>query len=391
METAFKNALAGAGVHCDVFFYGNQYSRRHFSKDENAAIEKVNLDFINLVTRKHAELPYQLIFFCACDDYILPITLKELKKLSIPLVNYQPDMALLWFRVLRTGKLFDLVACAQTNHLGALRSRGINAQFVPFGAHPALSVSNVALPFYSGIRYLGSPFPDRARILGRLLAKGLPLDIHGHHWFWFPRKKTTPNTIKTMQNGFAFPTPQPRDLYNLYHYLLPRLREEPMLFAKLVKKYFKRHVKKTPFDTEGFYGHIPPEYIHGEYADTDFGDLVRSAAVNIGFSHLHPFDEIANPGYQMRLRDMEIPMAGGFYLAEYSPDMLHCFEPAKHIEIWHTEEELADKAAHYLAHAGKASKIASDGMLHAQTNHTWAHRFNQIFGLLGLKHTLPIV
>jgi hypothetical protein len=319
---------------------------------------------------------------CISDDNITEAALLDLRKLKIPIINYHPDMGFLWFRVLRTGHLFDLVACAQQTQIGFLKKHGINAHFVPFGANPC----NTNAPTqFEGLRYLGSPFPDRAAILGQLHKTGIPLEIWGHNWSWFPRRQNVTPTIAVKQSGFRFPLPNAKQQIDWRYYLWPRLLVEPDYLLGLAWHQIKSKLTHKSLDVEAFYGHLPSNLIRGQYAIADFEKLIQSARINLGFSHMFKFKKGTKPKYQMRLRDIEIPMAGGFYLAEHSDDLLTCFTPGLHIDTWQSKEELIEKSKYYLANPAKAAQIALQGQAHATEHHTWAHRYQQMFNLLGLS------
>ena len=88
---------------------------------------------------------------------------------------------------------------------------------------------------------------------------------------------------------------------------------------------------------------------------------------------------------QLRLRDDVIPMAGGFYIAEYCSDIAGCFEDGKHLMLWHNEHDLYQKVKYYINNPDNSLAIALAGKPHAESHHTWANGFPTLFEILYIK------
>src|SRR5207245_2108120 len=98
------------------------------------------------------------------------------------------------------------------------------------------------------------------------------------------------------------------------------------------------------------------------------------ARINLGFATVG--DNASAPRLtQVRLRDFEVPMSGGFYLAEHSDELADFFQPGVEIETWKTRDELLEKCRYYLAHDDARRAIADAGRERALREHTWEHRF----------------
>lgn len=382
MEESFIAGARAAGYTCMVNKASFPWSHTSF---DAAARHQVRADMQAYEAAVAALSPAQrpdLLFFCTSDDNLYEPSLRRLSSLGIPMVQYHPDMGFLWFRILRYAHYFDIIACAQQQHMSFLQKVGLPVYWLPFGATPYSATSSTVLPF-EGVRYLGSPFADRAAILGGLYRAGIPIEVWGHNWDWFPRKLQEPK-IQPLKAGFSLPFLSDKQWIDVTSYLWPRLRfESGYLIKKTLAGIKKRYIERGVFDVEAFYGHLPPACIKGKYNIQDFSALVSSAAINIGFSHMYSADYIANRRYtQMRLRDMEIPMLGGFYIAEYSKDLADCFEEDKHLVFWRTPQELKEKIDYYMKQPALRSRISDACKQHAILHHTWGHRFAQLFTLI---------
>lgn len=89
----------------------------------------------------------------------------------------------------------------------------------------------------------------------------------------------------------------------------------------------------------------------------------------------------------LNMRVFEATAAGSMLLTDALPlesGLLECFEPGKHLALYHDEEELIRLADYYLKHPEERHRIAKAGREHTLANHTYLHRavqlINQVFG-----------
>jgi spore maturation protein CgeB len=102
-------------------------------------------------------------------------------------------------------------------------------------------------------------------------------------------------------------------------------------------------------------------------------------------SRLHPPALRWWPGgdlQQIKGRNFEIPACGGFQLSGHAPYLDDYFEPDREIVLYEDVDDLIDRARFYLANDAARSKIAAAGHARATGEHTYAHRFRQIFDIL---------
>ncbi|HYY87805.1 MAG TPA: glycosyltransferase, partial [Chloroflexota bacterium] len=89
----------------------------------------------------------------------------------------------------------------------------------------------------------------------------------------------------------------------------------------------------------------------------------------------------------LRLREFEAPMSGACYLTEDQPELAEYFEPGKEVLTYVDREDLLAKVRYCLAHSEHAERIRRAGLNRARRDHTWQHRFKQLFAALGLEST----
>jgi spore maturation protein CgeB len=121
--------------------------------------------------------------------------------------------------------------------------------------------------------------------------------------------------------------------------------------------------------------------------DAQMVEVFSRSKINLGFSTVGETARTGRPIFQVRLRDFEVPMAGGFYLTQYQPELEEFFEFGREIECFRTKEELVDKARYYLAPEGAAEReaIRRRGFERARRDHTWHQRLTDAFRQAGLS------
>jgi spore maturation protein CgeB len=129
---------------------------------------------------------------------------------------------------------------------------------------------------------------------------------------------------------------------------------------------------------------LPVHAVGGILDDESLVALFSRARVNLGFAAVGEASAGKDRITQVRLRDFEVPMSGGFYLTEHSEELAQFFIPGMEIETWHTREELRDKCRHYLQNDSARRRIAAAGRARALAEHTWEHRFAAAFREMGL-------
>lgn len=359
---------------CDVheFLYGTHMGR-DWSVQGLAANRGVNEHLLGMARRLKAEGKLDLIFAVVYDDVLEVETVRRLRALGVPMVNYHVDLVGQWYRVLQTGPFFDRLACAQTDHWPALKRRGIKPFYMPMAANPIGAATHPA--HFDGVLYLGSPWPYRRQALAALHAEGIPLRVYGHGWDQdqAPPRGTTDDPSRAQ--------PLRKNIHDMAHYLLPRLREEGLASVLESLRMRVRRDGQAPARA------LPPDVVMGKYPQDLFAALVRGAAINLGFTHFKGPAGTPREQRQVRLRDIEIPMAGGFYLGQDCAQLREILEEGKHVGTWNDQGELIEKCRYYLGHPEERRRMAATAQDHCLKNHTWTQRFGSL--LAELEMPLP--
>jgi spore maturation protein CgeB len=87
---------------------------------------------------------------------------------------------------------------------------------------------------------------------------------------------------------------------------------------------------------------------------------------------------------QIKGRNFEVPGCGGFLLAERVPHLERYFELDAEIGVYDGEDDLVERVRHWLANPEERAAVAEAGYRRVLAEHTYDHRFAEIFGAAGL-------
>jgi len=119
---------------------------------------------------------------------------------------------------------------------------------------------------------------------------------------------------------------------------------------------------------------------NGPLPTKDMICMYSKSKINLGFGGVAGHQDT----FCLKGRDFEIPMSGGLYLTEYSPELERVFKIEKEILTYKTFDELVKKIQYLLDHPDEAEAIRKAGHRRAISEHTWEMRFEKIFTLMGL-------
>ncbi len=89
---------------------------------------------------------------------------------------------------------------------------------------------------------------------------------------------------------------------------------------------------------------------------------------------------------QIKARNFEIPGCGSFLLTGQAENLRNYYEVGKEIVCFKDMNDLIEKARYYLYHEDERAAIAQAGCQRTLREHTYVHRFTEIFQRLGLPY-----
>jgi spore maturation protein CgeB len=88
---------------------------------------------------------------------------------------------------------------------------------------------------------------------------------------------------------------------------------------------------------------------------------------------------------QIKGRTFEVPGSGGFLLTDRVKHIERYFDIGREIAVFSTPDELVEQARHWLAHPIERAAIAEAGYRRVRAEHTYDHRFAEIFAAIGMQ------
>lgn len=354
----------GHDVHRHIYgdavgeFYGR--ARRGVREEKNAKL-------VEVARKLQRSGGLDLIFCYVYDDFLLPMSAAELAGIGVPIVNLNVDMTNQWYRQIRTAKYFTYLLCAQRAHMKSLAAYGARTLYFPMAGRASIASTTREVAPNAPITFLGSPTPYRRRVLSLLESAGLSIEVYGRYW----------QDGKVVQPEHSIE----KTLSDVRNYALPRLRYEGLggvtaALASRSNRLFSRDVPEKGVRSVAQCGALP---------DSSLDSLFRNSQINIGFTRMRGLGSGRRSDNQVKLRDFEVPLAGGFYLVEEAPDHRELFDVDREIVTWQSTDELIDKSRYYLSHEAERRAIAAAGQRRASRDHTWTRRFNELFRTLGIS------
>jgi spore maturation protein CgeB len=87
---------------------------------------------------------------------------------------------------------------------------------------------------------------------------------------------------------------------------------------------------------------------------------------------------------QIKGRNFEVPACGGFLLTEQAPGLERYFVPGAEIGVFEDLDDLLAQLPEWLADEDRRARVADAGRRRVLAEHTYEHRFAEIFAALGL-------
>jgi len=365
MDFHLADSLVCMGHTVTRFYFGNCVNEFYGYKRRQEQIEK-NHALLTTAKKLQDTSGLDLIFCYVYDDFLLPKYAEALSHLNVPMVNYNVDMPSHWFRQIRIAPYFDIMLCAERRNMEHLARYAKKVFYFPMAAR-SLQSNKVSISSEKkyAVTFLGTAFPCRRRIIAELVKSSIPLSIFGKCWDSVKSDDYIRNTSQV--------------LFYALHYVWPRFKAEGL--GDLWKSFLRYC---SPHHKTEFFASTQSNIFKGELPAENMITLFQQSKINIGLTRYIDDDPNIFGHCQMKLRDFEVPMAGGFYLVEKSPGYEEMFVDGEEVVMWRTLPELIEKIHFYLKHDDERETIASRGQKRAMRDHTWTQRFQSLFTELAL-------
>ncbi len=300
--------------------------------------------------------PIDLFFGYFYSSVVYPETIDLIAKSGVPTVNFSCNNVHQFDLVRDIAPRFDLCVVPELSAQADFLAVGARPVRIQLAANPRI-YRPFPEPRIYDVTFVGQRYADRADFLSHLSRKGVNVRAWGAGWQ--PRKRIDVAHVKA-----ALALVEDEKLDGVRRLLFKRPTHNGTTSAP------------EEVDTSAFGG---PRLLQHELIRMFSQSRLSLGFATAGESHLA--DKRLT---HLRLREFEAPMSGALYLTEDQPELAEYFEPGKEVLTYTDQADLLDKARYYLAHPEQSERIRHAGLERARRDHTWQHRFSELFAALGL-------
>ena len=295
-------------------------------------------ELLKQIRRAHLKKPINLFFSYFYSACCSPEVIKEISKMGILAVNWYCNASYQFHLVREIAPAYDYCLVPEKFKFDDYKKVGAHPIYLQEAANPNI-YKPYNLPKKYEVTFIGQRYGDRAEYIQYLLDRGIDVRVWGPGWkrkvglrgLLFEKMRDVKRTLLNQ--------PRIKDLQ--------QISKRPIVNIELVKMFSR-------------------------------------SKINLGFSSCGETHRTEKRILQIRLRDFEIPMSGGFYMVEYMEELQEFFEIGKEIVCYTDPQDLADKIKYYLKHDSKREAIRKAGYERCQREHTWQKRFEMAFKEMGL-------
>jgi spore maturation protein CgeB len=326
---------------------------------------KVTRELLHQIKTAHAIKPVDLFFSYFYDACVLPEAIEEIKAMGIKTVNWYCNGSYQLHLVSEISPHYDWCLAPEKFRLKDYIAMGARPVYCQEAANPNI-YKPYPLPVEYDVVFIGQAYGDRPAFIQYLLEQGIDIRVWGWGWQNPPSASARlPGRIR--QIGRSLATKEG------WHGLSRR--------AGLVARGSPLHNAKAPSSSAVL---LPSGILGSALSDLDMIRMYSRSKINLGFSSCGNTFEASQRILQVRLRDFEVPMSGGFYMVEYMEELEDFFNIGQEIVCYQNREDLAEKIKYYLKHDAEREQIRQAGYRRALRDHTWHKRFQKAFQEMGL-------
>ncbi len=310
---------------------------------------------------EHARKPVDFFLGYLFPNQVEPAAVAAIRALSIPCVNFFCDNVREFTRVPVSYHGFDLHWVPEADARAFYSAAKLPFIYAPMPMWVPPEYRTLPDTETADTLFIGSHDAMREDLLGEAVAHGLTLRLHGDGWRpGGPVAAPPPRTLgSTVANQFTFlRTHGLRGFAMRATYQLHRQRPDDWI----------DRCWQPALNREAYFR------------------TTRESQVLIGInrypSFRHPFSQ---PDRYSRLRDIEAPMLGACYLAEWAPGLDDLYDLGTEIATYRDAAGLVEEVSRLRADRGRRQSLRRLGQRRALADHTLARSVQRIADKLGIR------
>lgn len=341
--------------------------------------ERVSKELLRQVRAAHAVKPLDLFFSYFYDACVLPEAIDEIRELGIVTVNWFCNGAYQLDLVKEISPRYDWCLVPEKFRLADYRALGARPVYCQEAANPQI-YKPYDLPVEFEVTFVGQAYGERPAYIRYLLEQDIDIRVWGLWWQDYSpvvqqaNRRNLPRRAYYIARYLATPEGRREALRRLQRRRAPLGENGSSQASSISTSVLDSDVRQ-----------LPDRILGDVLSDEEMIKLYSRSKINLGFSSCGDTHKEEERILQVRLRDFEVPMSGGFYMVEYMEELEEFFKIGKEIVCYSGPEDLAGKIKYYLAHDDEREAIRRAGYERCQNEHTWQKRFTAAFRSMGLQ------
>jgi len=336
---------------------------RKAGRNRAAARARFSEKLVEIFRQEHDKKPLDLFFAYLTDDEVDPTAIDLIRKSGVPTCNFSCNNIHQFYLVEKISPHFDYCLHSEKDAGQKFKAIGANPLWWPMASNPKY-FRPLNLPRTISASFVGANYSLRARYILHLLENGIDVHVYGPGWVWGTSNKW-------------------RSIAKRWKYLFLSLS------ARTPQAQYAASAHLADHDLRRYLSARFPKNVHPPISDEELIALYSRSHISLGFLEVYDRHDASRPvTYHLHLREFEAPMCGALLCTGYSDELAEMFEPEKEVIVYRNQHELLDKVRYYLAHPERAEKVRLAGRARALRDHTYQHRFKQLFATIGLSGTI---
>ena len=330
---------------------------------------RTSRELLRQVRREHARKPIDVFFSYFYDACVLPEVIDEIRSLGILALNWYCNASYQLHLVSEIAPHYDWCLVPEKFRLADYVALGARPVYCQMAANPRV-YKPCAVPADLDVTFVGQAYGERPALIRHILEAGIDVRVWGPGW-----RDHSPCAGHARRR---------LSLEALAHAPRRLLSAEGRRAALRWIARLGSPSRPVQVPGNGDRPPLPSEILGGPLADAEMIQMYSRSKVNLGFSSVGQTHAGGERIVQVRLRDFEVPMSGGFYMVEEMEELAEFFEIGREIVCYNAPGDLADKIRYFLSHDSERETIRQAGHRRALADHTWHKRFQAVFERIGL-------
>ena len=369
----------------DVTWHFTEYRNFETSPEERSHFlaykSELQSELLKEIAAAHRVNRIDLFFSYFWSDVCDPGTIEAIKSMGITTMNWYCNGSYQFELVADLAPHYDWCLVPEKFRLRDYETIGARPIYCQEAANSKI-YKPYDLPVEIDVAFVGQAYGDRPAYVRHLLDQGIDVRVFGYGW----------QALAEPERVAASKAPAPANAGGI---VLRRLRQltTPSGWRAAGRRLIPwPGAESPPAPAAPEAWSFPQRVIGGVLSDIEMIKLYSRSKINLGFSTCGDTHQTGQRIMQIRLRDFEVPMSGGFYMVEYMEELEEFFEIGKEVVCYSGPEDLADKIKYYLAHDSEREAIRLAGHKRCLRDHTWRRRFEKVFAEIGLNScaALPV-